>query len=61
MDGFALLREAQLLRPELKVMLASGFAELTGNSNTAAPGLRVLSKPFRQTELARAIRDTLDA
>lgn len=56
LDGFALIRHASQLRPGLPVLLASGFVE------PAEPilGVRVLSKPYRQADLARAVREALD-
>jgi len=56
LDGFALIRHASQLRPGLPVLLASGFVE----PSEPIPGVRVLSKPYRQADLARAVRETLD-
>ena len=66
MDGYKLALAARKLAPSLKILLASGFtraheedvhgenaavAELTGN---------LLGKPYNRSELAKAIRHTLD-
>ena len=47
--------------PGLKVVLTSGFPELrlSGDADALA-GLRLLSKPYRREELARALREALD-
>ena len=61
MDGVELAREAMARWPGLKVVLTSGFPELRLNGEAdALAGLRLLSKPYRREELARALRETLD-
>jgi CheY-like chemotaxis protein len=61
MDGIELAREAMARWPGLKVVLTSGFPELrlSGDADALA-GLRLLSKPYRRDELARALREALD-
>ncbi|HMN84984.1 MAG TPA: PAS domain-containing protein [Bauldia sp.] len=85
--GYELARLAKLRRPEVRVVLTSGFPEAklgnghgNGNGNghggSAAAGdhggaagghegppagLRLLTKPYRREELARVIREALDA
>ncbi len=61
MDGFALINAAAVLRPKLKALLASGFAEFAGDSVLASANVRILGKPFRQSELASVLREILDA
>jgi signal transduction histidine kinase len=56
LDGFALIRHASQLRPDLPVLLASGFVDQAEQN----PGIRVLAKPYRQADLARAVREILD-
>lgn len=53
MKGLDLIRLLQTSHPQLPVILASGYAEITNAEN--AEGLPRLSKPFRQAELASAI------
>ncbi len=53
MDGLALIEAARSLRPSLKVLLATGHAD----ANATTP--RRLTKPFRQNDLARMVRDVL--
>jgi PAS domain S-box-containing protein len=52
MTGTELLEAIKAEWPHVPVMLASGYAELPPSSD---PHLLKLSKPFRQTDLARAI------
>jgi PAS domain S-box-containing protein len=61
MDGIELARTAMTRWPALKVLLTSGFPEsrLDPNGDDLA-GLRLLGKPYRRDELARALREFLD-
>ncbi|MBU6507307.1 MAG: response regulator [Alphaproteobacteria bacterium] len=58
MLGDELARRVRRLKPGLKVLLTSGYAVAQQSSGVADFGL--LQKPYRQDELARAIRQTLD-
>ena len=61
-DGLELARRAVAQRPGLRVLLTSGFPR--ARAGAAAPpvsGHRLLSKPYRRGELARLVRETLDA
>ena len=62
LDGYALAREVAEFSPNIKVLLTSGFPVTHGNGGAAAPAPtpQLLSKPYRQDELARALRDALD-
>ncbi len=58
-DTFNALRE---LRPGLPVVLSSGFeAQQIAASLLELPGVRFLAKPYRTSELLRAIAESLDA
>jgi CheY-like chemotaxis protein len=61
MDGIALTREVVKRHPESKILLTSGFP---GKQLADAQGLgstvRLLSKPYRKDDLARAVREVLD-
>jgi FixJ family two-component response regulator len=46
------------MRPQLPIVLASGYAELPGGSDS---GLTRLAKPFTQRELTDAIRQAIRA
>ncbi|HUK58651.1 MAG TPA: response regulator [Stellaceae bacterium] len=61
MSGVDLARDAMARRPNLKVLLTSGFPETRfaeqANRKFDWP---LLSKPYRKEELARAVRSSLD-
>jgi PAS domain S-box-containing protein len=61
MDGLALADEALRRLPLLKVLLTSGFAGVLTSDRLAARGepMHLLGKPYRQTELARAVQEAL--
>jgi signal transduction histidine kinase/CheY-like chemotaxis protein len=62
MTGDLLAREARRLRPNLRVLFASGFAEASVQNGSRSPeidGRNLLSKPYRKPDLARRLRETL--
>jgi signal transduction histidine kinase/ActR/RegA family two-component response regulator len=61
-DGTDLARQVVARFPAVKILLTSGFPEIgtVGNLASIAPSLRLLSKPYRKQELARALREALD-
>ena len=62
MNGDLLAREARRLRPGLKVLFASGFAEASIQNGARSPDIdkcNLLSKPYRKQDLARRVRETL--
>jgi CheY-like chemotaxis protein len=58
MNGADLAREARRQRPELPILLVTGFAE-TAPLAGAADLYRVLRKPFRKTDLTGAVAAAL--
>ena len=61
LHGFQLAEQVRHVRPDLKVVFASGYTDIeTAGGGPGSPG-RLLSKPFRKQDLARAIRAELDA
>jgi CheY-like chemotaxis protein len=58
MTGTQLIVQARARFPELRVILATGYAELPRGGQ---PGVIRLSKPFSQAELAEALRDATRA
>jgi PAS domain S-box-containing protein len=58
MTGVALAREARTLRPDLAVLLMTGYANL---DPAVAGDLPRLGKPFRTSELTAKIREALSA
>jgi signal transduction histidine kinase len=60
-NGYALAHRAVTSWPELKIVMTSGFPAAKVNSDSDAPSpFFLLSKPYRQEELARVLRDALD-
>jgi PAS domain S-box-containing protein len=60
MDGVRLADEVLAIRPGIKVLFASGFAEAaTLRRNTQLDRSRLIGKPYRIEELARKVRDVL--
>lgn len=61
LTGYELAALARERRPLIKILLTSGYdAELAAAQDTTASSLRVLRKPYKQAELARALREVLD-
>jgi PAS domain S-box-containing protein len=59
--GVDLAHEARDLRPGLKVLLTSGFADFLQEDGTPAPlPGPLLSKPYRRQDLARALRALIE-
>ena len=59
-DGVELARFARERRPNLKIVLTSGFPQARVERNSDMNiGLRLLSKPYRREELAAALRAAL--
>jgi PAS domain S-box-containing protein len=61
MDGFELARIVGEHRPDMKIVLTSGFPEAKLEPALALTKLRLLSKPYRKEDLARALHDALAA
>ncbi len=56
MTGVQLVRRLRQLRPDLRLVLATGYADLPANV-TADLGVPRLAKPFDQEELSRAVAE----
>lgn len=61
MNGRQVADAARILRPELKVLFITGYAEnaVLGNGHLE-PGMEVVTKPFDMAALADKIRDLID-
>ncbi len=60
MDGVQLARQAKLMRPEIKVLFATGYVQKATERNAIHVG-RVLYKPLRQAEVIREVESLLAA
>lgn len=62
MSGFDLAHWIRTNRPEVKILLTSGFTgEVARNGETPAADIEVLRKPYATADLARAVRETLSS
>jgi CheY-like chemotaxis protein len=62
MDGSEVFAELQKIRPDVSVMLSSGFAEQDKVHAMLVRGLRgFLPKPYSKTRLLEQVRSTIDA
>jgi signal transduction histidine kinase/CheY-like chemotaxis protein len=61
MNGAQLAVEARQLRPELKVLLTSGYVGELGADQVVGEDLPLLTKPYRRDELAQKLRVVLGA
>jgi CheY-like chemotaxis protein len=59
MNGIELSLEARRIRPGLKVLLSSGYANPTPDGDTPAD-FQVLVKPYRPEELGQRLRRLID-
>jgi CheY-like chemotaxis protein len=57
MSGFTLARRARQLRPDLMVVLTTGYVSPAVAAAISDGGHRVLPKPYRPAQLIQAIRD----
>jgi len=53
------LEEARRLRPEMKVIVASAYAEEVAEASLQSPITRFLRKPYKPSELEELIRRTV--
>ncbi len=63
LDGFGLASSILERWPSTKVLLTSGFpeAKINGKLGAAAASARLLGKPYRTDDLARVVREVLEA
>ena len=61
MNGHELAEQAVRLRPEMRVLLMSGYADQISKAGFLQPGLHFIEKPFTSNSLALKIREVLDS
>ncbi|MGY4421836.1 CheY-like chemotaxis protein [Bradyrhizobium sp. JR6.1] len=55
-NGAQLANQARTMRPELKVLLTSGYAGEAGDAEVLDKDMPLLTKPYRRDELAEKLR-----
>ena len=61
MTGDELSEEIHKIRPDIPVIMCTGFSELIDEKSAEQIGIsKLLSKPVGKEELAKAIRESLD-
>jgi PAS domain S-box-containing protein len=59
--GIELAKEAMLVRPDVPIILCTGFSHLVDAASARAAGIRAfVMKPLTKNELAKTVRDVLD-
>ena len=61
MSGIDIARWVREKRPGIKILLTSGFSDVADVETAAGLNIQLLRKPYKQADLARAIREALDA
>ncbi|MBI1208647.1 MAG: response regulator [Azospirillum sp.] len=62
MSGYELARAALKLRPNLKVLMTSGFTSVAATPNgPVITSTLLLTKPYRKMDLARSVREAIDS
>jgi CheY-like chemotaxis protein len=61
MSGRQLAAATRRRRPDVKILLTSGFPDKANDASTGGRSEAMLSKPYRQQELARKLREVLQA
>lgn len=61
MDGYGLVLQAMKARPDIKVLMTSGYNTADTQHNGGLwPDYKLLSKPYKMKDLANAVRSSLD-
>jgi CheY-like chemotaxis protein len=61
MVGTELAKELMRIRPNIPVIICTGFSEILSEEKAKAIGIReYISKPVVKSEISKAIRNTLD-
>jgi DNA-binding NtrC family response regulator len=61
MTGYDVGEWVHAMRPDLKVLLTSGYSDMPVEVSDAVRETKVLGKPYTREQLAHALREALDA
>ena len=59
-DGIALAAEARRIRPQLPVLLTTGYSEAVGRSRVAAHGFPIVAKPYKYAVVGRIVLSLIE-
>jgi signal transduction histidine kinase len=60
MTGYDVAEHVRSMKPGLKVLLTSGYRDLSVKVGETARDVKILAKPYTRVQLARALREALD-
>jgi CheY-like chemotaxis protein len=60
MTGYDVAEHVCSMKPDLKVLLTSGYSDLGVKATKSARAVKILAKPYTRAQLAWALRDALD-
>lgn len=61
LNGMQLARELHIVRPDIPIILCTGYSDQIDQSRAKAVGIRkIVRKPFSMSELAEGVREALD-
>jgi CheY-like chemotaxis protein len=60
MTGYDVAEWVRSMKPELKVVLTSGYSDMPLATSEAVRAIKVLGKPYTRAQLACALREALD-
>ena len=60
MTGYDVAEWVQSMKPDVKVLLTSGYSEIPIAASEAVREIKVLGKPYTREQLACALREALD-
>jgi len=61
MTGYDVTKWVQSIKPEVKVLMTSGYSDMPLAAIAAARKIKVLGKPYTREQLACALREALDS
>jgi CheY-like chemotaxis protein len=60
MTGYQLAAAARALRPNIKVLLTTGYSEAFARDGDAVAAIALIGKPYRKQELAEKLRRIME-
>ena len=60
MTGYDVAEWVHSMKPDLKVLLTTGYSEIWSEWSEAVQKVKVLGKPYTREQLAHTLREALD-